>query len=414
MESKRGWTLALLVSCLVLLGLALATTASGGTDRLSEGATLGLSIAGILAIPVYVVVSGWRAITSHNGTWPPQLILIAIGALLTFLNPNMFTVQVIMYPLLWSTSRTTRQAITLNVVAATALGSTAAIGMNEPFWSPSVWGIAGASLIFSLGMGLWITSIHRYGEENARLLADLTRQQDTIAALNRETGAVEERARLSRDLHDTIAQTLTGVVMLSRRARTLAAGVNRPETSSDPRTDTVALLDTLNLIESSAVAALADTRVMVATMSSSPAGGSLSDALHRLCDRFGHETGVDVRLTLTAHTVTELPRPHEVVLLRCVQEALANVRKHAAASRVTVHLGETPDGPVLTVTDNGRGASSATTPGRAAGGQFGIDGMRDRLALVGGTVTLDFPAGGGARLTVTLPGAAPRTEGASA
>ena len=77
---------------------------------------------------------------------------------------------------------------------------------------------AGFSVAFAIALGLWIASIVEYGEERARLLAELTAAQAEVEALSRDRGAAEERERLAREIHDTLAQTLAGLVILAERA----------------------------------------------------------------------------------------------------------------------------------------------------------------------------------------------------
>jgi signal transduction histidine kinase len=95
----------------------------------------------------------------------------------------------------------------------------------------------------------------------------------------------------------------------------------------------------------------------------------------------------------------------EVVLLRAAQEGLANVRKHANATAVTLELAYPPGSAVLTVTDNGTGTGTGTDAGTSNGGNggFGLAGMRARAADIGGTLRLEPVPGGGTRLTVLVP-----------
>ncbi len=395
MSRQLGWGLAVFGVTAALLVFALVTNVSDGTQFLNDDVRLWLTLGALAGLPVYYLVWGRCDIVQGKNRWPDQLFLIGICGFLVFLNPNMFSVQAIMFPLIWTAASTTRAAIERSVLAAVVVGVAGIIGRNDPSWTPTGLTIMASSLAFTIIMGLWISNIASYGEERARLLEELTRKQGEIAALNRDTGALEERARLSRDLHDTVAQSLTGVVLLARRA---GNQVERSEHSIGTE-----LLETLRLIESSASEALQETRDMVATTSTpSLTQSSLSDALARLCDRFGLETGISVDLSLDEDALGSLRREHEVVLLRCVQEGLSNVRKHAEATHVRVGLEHESSGAaVLTVADDGRGVEHPSS--KKSGGQFGLDGMNDRLVLVGGSVRLLSSGEGGAVLTVTLP-----------
>jgi signal transduction histidine kinase len=142
--------------------------------------------------------------------------------------------------------------------------------------------------------------------------------------------------------------------------------------------------------------ALTEARGLVASLAPVDPSAGLGDALRRLASGFERETGVQV--TVEAD-VAGLDRELEVVLLRCAQEGLANVRKHARASaaRVTVRTG--PDAVTLEVRDDGVGPGGAV-PGE---GGFGLAGMRDRVALVGGRVEVGPGESDGTVLTVTVP-----------
>ncbi|MDF2580581.1 MAG: hypothetical protein K0S49_2160, partial [Microbacterium sp.] len=119
-------------------------------------------------------------------------------------------------------------------------------------------------------------------------------------------------------------------------------------------------------------------------------------AVERLAERFRADTGLEISVVDTA---SGTDRETQVVALRCLQEALANVRKHAGAARVTVSLSGEEDGALrLVVEDDGRGfdVSSPRTG-------YGLDGMSDRVALAGGTVEVAAAAGAGTTLSIRLP-----------
>jgi signal transduction histidine kinase len=166
--------------------------------------------------------------------------------------------------------------------------------------------------------------------------------------------------------------------MLAQRAsRELAAGTLEP--------------GHIDVLEENARAALAETRALVASSASPGLDDGLASALERLGARFERETGIIV--TVQADATAFVARDTEVVLLRCAQEGLANVRKHAAAHSVTVSL----TGRTLRVIDDGTGFD-VTAP--SAG--YGLAGMRERLALVGGSVQITT-ASSGTVLEVEVP-----------
>lgn len=309
-----------------------------------------------------------------------QASLIALLAIGTSLAPNMLMLQTIVLPLIWMTSLAVRQAVLVTLANAVVLGLAYSVwGGFEQAAVTAGFFTSFLSAAFSIALGLWITRIAEWGSERQRLLADLTEAQTNLEAASRESGATAERSRLAREVHDTIAQTLTSIVMLAERAR------------HDGSANTIAL------IEEAARDALREARALVVVESpASTPSGSLAQALHRLGERFQRETGVTVRVEASE---CDVPRDIQVVLLRCAQEGLANVRKHAAASAASVVL-EIDRDAALTVRDDGRGLQSATIDD---GRGFGLSGMRDRVALVGGALGVTDAAPSGTALTVRIP-----------
>ena len=155
----------------------------------------------------------------------------------------------------------------------------------------------------------------------------------------------------------------------------------------------------LDLIGTTARENLAEARALVAGLGPVPlaTGVSLADALAREADRAAQESGLT-----TSFAVRGRPRPldtrTEVVLLRIGQEALANVRKHAAAGTATVELCYRGDGVRLEVGDDGAGFDQA-----ASSDGFGLPGMRARLAEIGGSLTVRTAPGLGTTITAEVP-----------
>lgn len=309
-----------------------------------------------------------------------QISLVVLLAIGTSLAPNMLLLQTIVLPLIWMTSRSARQSVIVTLANAVVLTLAYSVwGGFDPAVVVAGALTSGLSAAFSIALGLWITRIAEWGSERQRLLAELTEAQTSLEAASREAGATAERSRLAREVHDTIAQTLTSIVMLAERARHDGSA------------------DTLALIEEAARDALREARTLVVVESpASTPSGSLAQALHRLGERFQRETGVTVHVEASECSV---PRDIQVVLLRCAQEGLANVRKHAAAGSASVVLAIGEDA-TLTVRDDGRGLREATIDD---GRGFGLSGMRDRVALVGGTLGVTDVVPNGTDLTVRIP-----------
>lgn len=227
-----------------------------------------------------------------------------------------------------------------------------------------------------------VTSI-KQRRQLALLVAELAATRAESARLSRKAGTADERERLAREIHDTLAQGFTSIVMLAQAVE--------PELE----TDTAAAKRHLDLIGATARENLAEARAIVAELTPSPLEESLPAAIQRQSDRLAAETDANVTVRI-ASDLPSLNMASDVVLLRAAQEAFANIRKHARASAVAVELSSSDSGVRLAVTDNGIGLS-----GQPEG--FGLRGMRTRVALVGGAMTISTAAGGGTTLTVEVP-----------
>lgn len=252
--------------------------------------------------------------------------------------------------------------------------------------------------MFALGISRGYLELVRDARERRRLIASLVAAQDETAQLQdelartqRETGAGIERTRLSRDIHDTIAQSLSSIGML---ARTAQSAEGEQQTRS------------LAQIEQLAREGLVDTRRIVDAMTPAELEGSaLGDALRRMLDRLQEETGIRTDLHID-DSVPALPMAAEVALLRTAQSALANIRSHARAERVVVTLADAGDAVRLDIADDGVGFDAtrwnATRPRHGAGG-YGLRAMRARLRELGGDLDVESAPGEGAALSASLP-----------
>ncbi|GAA1807423.1 sensor histidine kinase [Agromyces neolithicus] len=375
MQNMRWWDAAVIGIALITGGV-LAVDPPYGPSDYGAWAALG-------AFVVLYLAYTRRALQLHRAPHDlivAALIAIVLGVGISF-EPFLSFLQAIAYPMVWVAASSVRRAIIGNVMVS--------VGVFAGYYAGSDFenlllaiGFAALSLLFSLGLGLWITRIEEAGEERGRLLAELEAVQDELAAMHRDAGVTSERERLAREIHDTLAQSLTGLVLLAQRA-------SREIEPTDAATQTI------SLIEQTAREALGEARALVAVNASVPVGSGLAEALGRLGERFARETGVHVE---THVDPVPLDRDREVVLLRCTQEALANVRKHAHATSARVRVISHDDEVILTIEDDGVGPSGAHED---AG--FGVSGMRERLALVGGRLTLEPGETKGTVLRATVP-----------
>lgn len=374
-HGTRWWDLAIL-STLGVLGV-LAGVLLGAVPRTAVAVVLLLAYgAAWFALGRPAVRLGVRSPAgpgSRRMTGFLVAVVVLSGALVA-VSPFLAIVQTISFPISWALASSTRQSVLANLGIAIAVGGGFLVSNGTaPGELLQTAATVAISVGFSLALGLWITRIATAGAEKARLLAELQAAQDELAVLHRDRGATAERERLARELHDTIAQSLTGLVMLGQRARR--------ELRSGALDD-----ETLALLEDAAREALGETRALVAATAAVELGSGVEAALERLAERFTRETGISVATRLA---VGKLDRDAEVVVLRCAQEGLANVRKHSGAATASVELDAEGDQVVVRVRDDGRGFDPATR--RGAG--FGLDGLAARLELVGGRLELDGSAG---------------------
>ena len=208
-----------------------------------------------------------------------------------------------------------------------------------------------------------------------RLTADLQRSREELVGAREE-----ERRRLRRDLHDGLGAQLAGL--------TMQAGVLRSLVARDP----AAAEQLAGELRAELRAAIGDIRRLVHDLRP-PALDELglAGALERLAESYG-----GLRVAVEAAPLPALAAAVEVAVYRIVQEALANVVRHAAATRCTVRLETGPDDLLVTVTDDGRGF----TPGPHG---VGLASMRERAEEMGGECTVQAAPDGGTVVRARLP-----------
>ncbi len=251
--------------------------------------------------------------------------------------------------------------------------------------------------IFAFGISRGYLQLLRDAAERERLVASLTRAQaetaelqDELALAQRHSGAIAERTRISRDIHDTIAQALSSIRLLAH------AGAGRTEDPDAART--------LEQVEILAGDSLADVRRIVAALAPAELeDDALAAALQRMLDRIRDETGLAVELHVD-DSMPILPTEVEVALLRTAQSALANVRLHARASRVVMSLIDADDTVRLDILDDGTGFDQPAWEQDAdAGSSYGLRFMRARLRELGGGLDIESTPGEGTALSIHLP-----------
>jgi signal transduction histidine kinase len=233
-------------------------------------------------------------------------------------------------------------------------------------------------------------------KERAATIAELQQAHDENAALHaqllvqaREAGIADERRRLAAEIHDTIAQGLTGII-----AQLQVVASTSDQVSAREHVDRATEL---------ARHSLGEARRSVQNLA--PIGLSndgLPEALEKIVDQWADRTGVRAEFTVTG-TAQHLHGEVSATILRITQEALANVSKHASAGRVGVTLSFMDSEVTLDIRDDGKGFDPLVLPKRTGTGGFGLDGMRARAERIAGSLTVEAEPGFGTAVSARVP-----------
>ncbi|MEU8260797.1 sensor histidine kinase [Micromonospora sp. NPDC048999] len=291
-------------------------------------------------------------------------------------------------------------------VAVTAALLATSQGGGPPS-TPAHWLLWCVLALFNLGVASgisWVTDrqntnrkqlIEALAEANRRL-AETARENEGLHAQlltqAREAGVLDERQRMAREIHDTLAQGLTGIITQLEAA----------EQSRDRSADWRRHVDNALAL---ARESLTEARRSVRAVRPEPLETArLPDVLAELTERWSALNGVRGEMSTTGDPCPLHPEV-EVTLLRAAQEALANVARHAEASRVGLTLSYMADVVTLDVRDDGVGfdvAAQSGTPQRPDGG-YGLTAMRQRVARVGGRLAVESELGEGTALSASVP-----------
>lgn len=214
--------------------------------------------------------------------------------------------------------------------------------------------------------------------ERARLYANRT-----------AVGAVEERNRLAREIHDTLAQGLSAISLQLETADALL------ETGHDPERIRHAVQQALHLARTN----LDEARRSVLDLRAAPLEGrTLAEAIAQLVQDVTAKHQIPVKFQAVG-AQRPLPVAIEAGLYRVTQEALTNVYTHAQASSAKVHLLVTLQTIQLTIQDNGCGFA----PGEITPNRYGLTGMNERVRLLGGQLQIESTLGAGTKVVVSIP-----------
>jgi signal transduction histidine kinase len=223
----------------------------------------------------------------------------------------------------------------------------------------------------------WLVTLFSWHVERLNLAARAAEEQQRNAI-------VAERTRFARDIHDTLAQGFTGIMMQLN-----AAEQRLQRDSTEARAHIEKARELAN-------ASLEEARRSVSALRI--ASGSLLDAIEQIARKLTSDSGVRLDTKLEGQPYA-LPEQCEANLLRIAQEALTNAVRHSGAKRIGVRLAYRTGSVELEVGDSGRGMSGQEPSG------FGVDGMRERARQIGGEIKILSDPGRGTRIVVTVPNA---------
>ncbi|MEG8035406.1 MULTISPECIES: sensor histidine kinase [unclassified Curtobacterium] len=270
------------------------------------------------------------------------------------------------------------------VITAT-LVAVVALGLHGGFTVGGVVGpLVGAGVALLIGLGY--RALAREAVEREALVAELLATRDRLAVTEREQGVLAERARLAREIHDTVAQGLSSIQMLLHAAE--RADGERPGTEH------------IRLARETAAEGLADTRRFIRELAPPALERGLGAALERLAGSQWSRDGLDVTVDVAE---ASLPMDVQTALLRIAQGAVANVVQHAAATHVRLSL--TVDGQEarLTIADDGVGFDPVAVHDRSGTtDSFGLRATEERVEQFGGRLEVDSAPGRGTTLVAIL------------
>jgi signal transduction histidine kinase len=317
-----------------------------------------------------------------------------LAAALMFIQPGWT-----MYPVLYTTPITwaililpIRQAMYWGLLYTTTTAASFAVGISlgEGLIGFFLYGVL-YSFVGAFAHALVrADSARRESQSLLEELQEAHRQLQEYALHAEEMAVVEERSRLAREMHDTLGHRLTVAAVQLEGAQRLCS------------TDPARAQDMIGTVREEVREALAELRGAVATLRAPiELDLHLRSSLQRLVGNFEEATGFIVHQMLP-EKMPPLPSAYRLALYRAAQEALTNVQKHAQAEHVWLMLAVRDNAVTLLVGDDGQGVSLSK---ERAG--FGLRGMRERAAQLGGEMHLEPRRGGGTQVSFRLPLPAP-------
>jgi signal transduction histidine kinase len=394
-EERRWPPLVTVVPYVLLAVLTVGTVIIKHSDLRSLTIDLGLcALAALWMLGVFTLHPKWRERTPHMLVFVAGLLVIIVVLVhrdpwFGFFTPAAYFYAFGVLPWPWELLGVAAVAAVAGTAQASTVDKTTTVGLAIFF------AVLLANILPMTGFA-WLNrqqdqrndarkhALHDVSEANRRLeatLAENAKLHQQLLEQAREAGVLDERQRMAREIHDTLAQGLTGIITQ------LQAAENEP--SRHVEAAITLARESLNEAR----------RSVHALRPGSLDSARLSDALADVAKRWSALHDIDVQVTTTGTTLP-LPPDAELALLRTAQEALANVAKHAQASRVGLTLSYLEDKIALDVRDDGKGFVAGEVDGE---GGFGLIAMRQRIEALDGSLQIESEPGAGTAISASVP-----------
>jgi signal transduction histidine kinase len=388
----------------VLLAIATFIAVSAGTSNGADQGWVATTLAIAVGAALWIFVMYTRSPlprTEHRLRLDVFFVgLLVIASILMIRQPLFFIFMIAGF--FYATALRPMVLAVLGVVASSILVNTLIAGFpqNAESWTFYLSIIGIQSVVISAGAVLG-EKVSEQSEERRQALARLEEALEENAGLHaqlltqaREAGVLDERGRMAREIHDTIAQGLTGIITQLEAAD---AAHDRPD-DRDRHLGNAKRLARESLAEAR--------RSVEAGMPAALESRTLPDALREVAGEWSELNGIPADVTITGDAIALHP-DIEVALLRTGQEALANVAKHAGATRAALTLSYMGDVVTLDIRDDGVGFAVADRgPADPSGSGFGLTAMRQRVARVAGSLAIESEPGGGTAVSARVPAVA--------
>jgi signal transduction histidine kinase len=250
--------------------------------------------------------------------------------------------------------------------------------------------------VFAVVVGQGYRALYRDAQRHRRTVRRLEAARAELAEQEHQAGRAAERERLSREIHDTLAQGLSSIVLVSRAVQ-----------QALDRQDLSLAAERTALIEVTAAENLGEARRFVRDLSSPALDADLPTALRQLCAHTEQRTraaGQPLTCQLRCEgRIPSLPPRHRTVLLRAAQSSLANVAAHARARTAVLTLAGWDDAVSLDVVDDGLGFTPEALPGPGEDSGFGLAQLQARIEELEGTLSIESEPGQGTAIGIRLP-----------